>query len=826
MFSEPPQRRPEVLAPAGDAPALDAALRAGADAVYFGLRELNARARAANFELGELPDVVQKLHAHEVKAYVALNTLVFDRELQLLERSVLACDAAGVDAVILQDLGAVERVRELAPRLAVHASTQMTCTDAASVNFASELGARRVVLARELSLPEIAAIHAASSAELEVFVHGALCVAYSGQCLTSEAIGGRSANRGACAQACRLPYDLYVDGVRRDLGERAYLLSPEDLEASALVPELARAGVVSLKIEGRLKGPEYVAAVTRLYRRAVDALADGAGVEDELRARALQTFTRGSGPGFLRGVDHQRLVEGRSSDHRGLVVARFERTLARAGRSWLELVLERELSRGDGVLVEGGLAGEAELGGRVWAIERAGRDVERAGAGSRVQVWLGPELRVGALAAGRRVFLTSAPRVDAAIRRELESEPHRVALTMEARARVGEPLRLSVASARGRRAEVTGLAPLERARGAGTQRAVIVDKLARLGDTAYRLAAVDVTLDADVFVPASQLNQLRRAAIEALAGDAQRARPSEPAPPPALKGRPAPAALPAGFFALCRNLEQARAALLAGASGVYLDFLELTGTGAAFRALRQEFPGRSLGLAPPRIRKPGEEKIDRFLTALGPDLMLVRGLGALAETNAGAAPPRLGDFSLNVASRASARAVLARGLAAFTPAFDLDAAQLCELLTPELAAFAEVIVHSPLPLFHMEHCVYAALLSNGRDHLSCGRPCERHALELRDRSGRAHPVIADVGCRNTVFHGEAQSALEVLPALERAGVRRFRVEFVRESAEDVERTVRAYRAALAREASVRETWKLLRAQSGYGVVRGSLRVVS
>ena len=224
--------RPEVLAPAGDQAALEAAVNAGADAVYFGVEAFNARARAQNFGINQLPDIVSTLHARRVKAHLTLNTLVFDAELEAWADVVRAAERAGVDAVIVQDLGAVGLVRRIAPSLRIHASTQMTCTDAASVNFAASLGVDRVVLARELSLSDIEAITRETSVELEVFVHGALCVAYSGQCLTSEAIGGRSANRGACAQACRLPYELVVDGVVRDLGDRAYLLSPEDLEAS------------------------------------------------------------------------------------------------------------------------------------------------------------------------------------------------------------------------------------------------------------------------------------------------------------------------------------------------------------------------------------------------------------------------------------------------------------------------------------------------------------------------------------------------------------------------------------------------------------------
>ncbi|NUQ74009.1 MAG: U32 family peptidase, partial [Polyangiaceae bacterium] len=277
MRTPAPLQRPEVLAPAGDEGSLRAAVLAGADAVYFGLKGFNARARAQNFDVEGLEKTLAYLHEHGVKGYVTLNTLVFDDELPSVEAAARACAKVGADAVIVQDLGVARLVRAVAPGLPIHASTQMTCTDAGAVEFAREMGASRVILARELSLEDIAAIRRETDLELEVFVHGALCVAYSGQCLTSEAIGGRSANRGACAQACRLPYEFVVDGELRDQGDRAYLLSPEDLEASELVPRLMELGVSAIKIEGRLKGPAYVAATTRLYRAAIEAAGAGAG---------------------------------------------------------------------------------------------------------------------------------------------------------------------------------------------------------------------------------------------------------------------------------------------------------------------------------------------------------------------------------------------------------------------------------------------------------------------------------------------------------------------------------------------------------------------
>lgn len=823
-----PPRRTEVLAPAGDVEALRAAVAAGADAVYFGLKSFSARARATNVEEDELAEALAHLHAHGRKGYVAVNTLVFDAELPAVERAIRAAAAAGVDALIVQDLGVARLARALAPELPIHASTQMTCTDAGAVELARELGASRVILARELSLDDIAAIRAESEVELEVFVHGALCVAYSGQCLTSEAIGGRSANRGACAQACRLPYELVVDGEKRDTGDRAYLLSPEDLEASQLVERLVELGVASIKIEGRLKGPAYVAATTELYRAAVDAAhAKQPPPDAEQRARALATFTRGSGPGFLAGIDHQRLVEGRACDHRGLELGRALGLTRERGKTYLRLALEAPLALGDGLLVEGGREGQGEIGGRVWAIVAGGRELERVERGEAL-VWLGPDKRVDSLVPGRRVHKNDDPALEKAVLAKLASAPARTRLDLRVRAVVGEPLRIEAESADGRRAAVAGEQPLEAARNARSSEEVLRDKLGRLGDTPFELGTMQLDLEGTPLVPASLLNRLRRELVERLGAQAARSWATTELGVEALLAAAQPpdrAPAPAGIYVLCRNLEQARAARRAGAEGVWLDFLELVGLGNAVRTLRDEAPG-FVGVAPPRIRKPGEEKIDRYLAGLSPDGVLVRGLGALREAGlASDGVLRIGDFSLNVTNRLTASEVLSRGLSAFTPSFDLDASQLLGLLRTPFGPYAELVVHHPMPLFHMEHCVFARELSTGKDHRDCGRPCERHQLSLRDRAGMDHPVEADVGCRNTVFHAASQSAASLVAPARDAGVRRFRIELVREDAPTVERTVQAYRALLEGTQSPEELWRSLRTEGRYGVVRGSLRVL-
>ena len=243
-------RKPEIMSPAGYWPQLRAAIEAGADSVYFGLKHFTARAKVG-FSLAELPDAMKTLHQRGVKGFVTFNTLVFDHEVDEAARTLEAIARAGADAIIVQDIGMVKLAKQIAPDLEIHGSTQMSITSADGVRLAQQFGVSRVTLARELSLDEVRAIRAATDCELEIFVHGALCVAYSGQCFSSEAWGGRSANRGQCAQACRLPYEMIVDGKLQPLADARYLLSPGDLYALKQMPEIVRIGISALKIEGR-----------------------------------------------------------------------------------------------------------------------------------------------------------------------------------------------------------------------------------------------------------------------------------------------------------------------------------------------------------------------------------------------------------------------------------------------------------------------------------------------------------------------------------------------------------------------------------------------
>ena len=801
---------PEVLAPAGDMDCVRAAIENGADAVYFGVQKWNARARATNFALEELPDLFALLHLRGVKGFVTFNTLDFSHELEEAQRTLEKINAAGPDALILQDLGIARLVREMAPGVPLHASTQTTTTAPEQLELLQELGFSRVVLARELSIPEIRKIKAASAIELEVFAHGALCVAYSGQCLTSEALGGRSANRGACAQACRLPYDLIVDGKTRDLGDKKYLISPLDLAAYELVPELM--GLVScLKIEGRLKTPEYVAATTRTYRKAVDDAAAKFSREEVLTLQ--QTFSRGFSPGFLSGINHQTLVQGLSPKKRGVYLG----TVASVRGTRVTIALEAPLKPGDGIVYDYGKPQDDEPGGGIHAVWKRGVRVDLADRPDtvEVEVWDCPAPQVG-----WKVWKTSDPAMYRALRATFEKT---IGARVPVDARVeadGDLLRITFSDGVHRVAGETG--PLQVAVKRPLTEEYLRQQLGRMGNTPFELRGLDVRLG-QVMVPVSLLNDLRRRLCEDLER-VRRTNPGYAVRPGALdRLRSAPSRTEGTpeLAVLCRSVDQVRAALDEGLRWIECDFEDI-------RKYRDAVPlargvKAKIFLAPPRIHKPGELGILRNVLGADPDGILVRSTAHLSFYRREAPHLTLiGDFSLNAANELTTDLYLSKGLSRFVPSYDLNWEQFQALMARIDPGRAEVVIHQHMPMFHNEHCVFAALLSTGKDATDCGRPCDRHALSLKDWSGKEHPLKADVGCRNTIFNAVAQSASQYVRRMVDLGVRWFRVELLNEPPDATRRLVRSYRNLLDDKENGETLWRELRASNVMGVTRGPL----
>lgn len=831
-------RSPELLAPVGDWDMLRAAVANGADAVYFGLQEFHARRRAAHFTTQALPEIVAFLHNHNVRAYVALNTLLFSDELPRAAGYVSAIAQAGADAVIVQDLGLAQLVSRMAPSLPIHASTQMTQTEPCGIEALRALGVRRVILARELSLAEIERVAGATEMELEVFVHGALCISYSGQCLASAMLFGRSANRGECAQVCRLPHRLVIDGQPCEPGEARHPLSTRDLAAYDRIDDLVRLGVVGFKIEGRLKSAAYVAATTKVYRAAIDAAVAGRpfALTPGQRADLAQGFSRGFTRGFLDGANHPDLVDGRTPKSRGVrvgcVVGKTRRGLLvriESDRGRRQRGAAVPLKPGDGVVFDAGLPEQDEQGGRVYSVRPApasGRNTSAAG----VELTFGrDDVDVAAVSVGSAVWKTDDP----VIRRRLEQTFARdrvvrpTPLHIRVTAVAGEPLRVAAFDNDGHSAQVIADQPLVIAQRHPLTCEMLRDQFSRMGDTPFSLGRVELVGpagDADtvpVMVPKSILNDLRRRMVRAMI--AQRAvchAIAEPAalealrttPQPDLPADTAPAkAGPPEIHVLVRTPAQLAAVLDdAPSSGkrlctsIYCDYAGGPDLAAVMR--RGRATGVSIAAATPHVLKPGEDGVLARIAALEPAAVLVRNLGAMAYFRERAPTlPLVADASLHTVNDLTARELRRWGAARLVPGYDLDEQRLLLLLTSVPAAWFEVIAYGHAPLFHLQHCLPAARLTEAADCQTCARPCERHDVRLRDRAGADHPMLVDVAKRTTVFSAAARSLLpgnggqsvDILRKLIRLGVRHFRIELVRESPSEVRALLGRLSAALS-----------------------------
>ncbi|OMD68459.1 peptidase U32 [Paenibacillus odorifer] len=825
----------ELLAPAGDWDCMRAAVANGADAIFFGVEKFNARARANNFRMDELSEIMAFLHSYGVKGFLTFNILVFENELSDAKELIDACVDAGVDAVIVQDLGLVKMIREISPDFPIHGSTQMTITSPEAVEFTKPFSLERVVLGRENNLKQIRTIGEQARLPMEVFVHGALCVSYSGQCLTSEMWGGRSANRGECAQACRLPYDLMVDGEVKPMGDVTYLLSPKDLAAIDLMPELIEAGVTSFKIEGRLKSPEYVANVVSKYRKAIDRYFEGdlsKPSKEEVR-ELQQSFSRGFTHGFLDGTNNKKLVDGTFPKSRGVYLGTVEQIL----RDGVVCRIHAPLKRGDGIVFDAGDPTKKEEGGRVYDLRRKGVKLEgEAGEGWIIDIVAGRnDVDLRRLNVGDRIWKTNDPALDKALRQTYETEkPYRVfPVHVRVQGCVGEKLTTWWTDVQKNvTVRVDSELALEAAQKRPMDTALLEEQFGRLGGTVFQLDALESHLQGDVIVPMRELNSIRRQAVELLAGE-------RPKPPVYVKraievygdathkGVAPQRAGEAELTALCRSLPQVQAALEAGVRNIYADFEFIKQFPAAVDAVRAA--GASIALATPRIHMPGENGYHANILRLQPDAVLVRNTGALyyylrrRQEQPDAVHPRLiGDFSLNIANHKAVDLFLEAGCDIVTPSYDLNIQQMVDLLEHSDTSRMEVVIHQHLPMFHTEHCVYCTFMSEGTDYTNCGRPCEEHRASLQDRIGMSHPVRVDEGCRNTVYNAVEQSGAEYLNNFRDLGVSSYRVEFLEETPEQVAEVISLYSRALRGEISGTQVWKSLKATNQLGVTRGQL----
>ena len=818
---------------------LEAAVNNGADAVYFGVPHWNARGRTEDFSFDDVRDMIRYARVRGVRTFLAMNVLVFERELQELPEFLEELISLEPDAFIIQDIGLARLIRAICPNQEIHASTQMTLASAEGVNAVKSIGFNRAVLARELSLKEIASIKAATDLELEVFIHGALCVSYSGQCLTSENFGGRSANRGQCAQSCRLPYRIFVDGKEYRDTDAQYLFSPHDLCALPKLKELEEIGVDSLKVEGRLKSPEYVAAVSRAYRKALN----GTSLEAKDMEPLEVLFSRGLTTGFLEGDNHQELVDGTFSNHHGL----FLGTVVKIDRGHVIIGLDSAISDvapsaqsgssgmfprpGDGILFENAALG-VSIGSRLYAAQVTHLPHAKRGDPKLLRMEFGREFDTRQIAAGMKVYRNDSPALERELRKTFTEREQmiRQPIHMNLSGKIGEALKLSVYDTPRNTVEVISDFILEEARNKGNSgndaekalRELAQKELSALSSTAYVLKNLEIKVDRNAFIPGKLLRILRQNAIEKL--DEKRTE-WKPLNPNAEAGKTflkeirinfksgtdfasaVSAAIPKARSAqptisvLVRSPDQIAALEGLSIENVIMDFDWGVKYDESLQQIREL--GFKAGMATLRIHKPGESHYLKNILRLAPDFALVRNLGALSILKESGIP-LTGDYSLNAANSASYDWLLSQGLSTLHPSWDLNSTQLFDLLDNIDGRRLELTLHQYMPAFHSEYCAFARGLTTGRRFPECGKICTKHKVEILDHKGERHFLQSDAECRNTLFVGKPQSALKLLPRLRDAGVNHFRLEMLQEDAETVRRKVLIYTQAIHGKISIED----------------------
>jgi U32 family peptidase len=808
---------PEILAPVGNWEMCLAAVHNGAGAVYLGFPYFNARGRTQDFSIDGLKKIIDYCHLYNVRVFLALNVLVFEKELQEIEEALREVIALGPDAFIIQDIGLVRLIKKLAPWQEVHASTQMTISCGEAIALTQDLDIKRYVLAREVSIIEMQKIRNVTSKELEVFVHGALCVSYSGQCLTSESNGGRSANRGQCAQSCRLAYDLFVDGEARNLGEKRFLVSPQDLCGLDDIPRLVQLGIDSFKIEGRLKSPEYVATTVKNYSEVTqEAFNNKESSRPEERKNELAlSFARGRFNGWLDGVNHQRLVDARFSRPNGISLGK----IVSISDEGIE-VPSQNIKLGDGVLFCD-FQNNIELGGIVFGVKNTDRNSQF--------LWLGREFNHSKLYPAMEAFYNSSQSFENSVKKSfLNKENHiKVSLTAKLTGEIGQKLVLTIRDNLGNVVEVQSKEAIQASKTSSLTKEDAQKEIGALYDTAFQLKDFSFEVKGACFVHNKLLKELRREAVTKLLEKRQHR--DKEVFASSIEIQDWKNSEYANYSnnlesttklsVLIREDSQLEALKDQDIDTVYLDYEYNKDYEHSLDVVRSF--GYKCGIATTRIMKPGELGHLKYIERLKPDCILVRNLGAIQYYLDKDIELR-GDFSLNITNSLSAAWFIQKGLKSISPSYDLNQWQLDDLLKTFPTQYFEITVHQYMPGFHMEHCVFAAFLSKGTSYKDCGRPCEKHKVELRDSYGVVHPLKADAECRNTMFQGKPQAALRLIPDLISKKVGSIRIEALFESVEELRTKIAVYSDLIQEKITVEQASLQLGLVERYGVTEGQL----
>lgn len=802
-------KKVELLAPAGNLAALKAAVENGADAVYIGGAQFSARQKAENFTREQMAAGIAYAHQRGCAVHVAVNTLVHNEEIGDLITYGYALAELGVDAVIVQDLGAAHILRQTLPQLPLHASTQMAIHNIAGVKFLEEQSFARVVLARETSLAAIKKIKEQTNIDLEVFVHGALCVAYSGQCLLSSMIGGRSGNRGLCAQPCRMQYELVdANGKSYPNGEGAYLLSTRDLNMLDYLPAIIEAGVASLKIEGRMKRPEYVATVVRHYRQAIDAYyTHSKFAQKSAQQELLQIFNRDFTTGYYFANQGADLMSYSRPDNRGVLVADILKTDQK--KIWIQL--KEPLVSGDGYFFYNG-KGE-EIAGNVHEMSIKGKTISAAHPGQIVQMVVN-----GNAQGAKALYRTADVQLlkQAADSYSRPSMPQKQTVHFKIELRRGQPISLLAWDDAGHQQYGESTYLVEAAKTQPSNLDSVHKQLERLGNTPFSLGDVVAEIEAGVIAPASELNQLRRTVIEGLAQQlAQKeATPLLPydeyledvgdlldrIPPQVMAyGLQQQLAVTAG------SIEAVKAAADAGADLIYLQATGLRGRQAvsadSYADLVQYCQQKHSQLywtCSPIQNDWQMERLKPLMSAAqdaGFTGIAVGNLGLLKAARQMGWIHIVADYQLNIFNDVTLQYLSEQEIcrAVLSP----------ELTLEQIGQFAylgnlplELLVHGNLPLMISEQCVTGSVIGRRTAHQACIGPCAKQQYYLKDRMGAQFPLYMDENCRMHVYNSKTLNLYKRLEDCLRTGADVLRIEGRERSAQWIATVTKIYKKAI------------------------------
>ncbi len=808
-----PRIIPELLAPAGSLDAVRAAVANGADAVYLGAEQFNARDEGAQLTLDEVGTACAIAHARGTRVYLTLNVLIKPSELVDALQLLGAAIDRGIDAAIVQDVGLVRLIQRVYPGFEIHGSTQLTVHDVSGARFMEALGIERVVLARENTLEDIRAIRASvQNIGLETFVHGALCISYSGQCLMSGMISERSANRGSCAQSCRKDYVLTDVESGAEL-DRGFLISAKDLAAHDHLAQLSDAGISCLKVEGRKKKPEYVATVTEGYRRFLDRLEKGErSVPEFEEVRPLvQIYSRGFTAGMLTGRAGRSYVTRDLPDNRGHEIGRV------IGMERGDVLIETRVA----VEVQDGLGFEPPEGSTAKSI---GFTVHRVRTmHSRDGVMHQAVAAREPVPTGWRVMRTSEASLLNHARATWEQLDEHALATQRLDVRVfgsaGGPLK-TIWIAGDEQVAVMSDATLSPAARQPLHYARLREQFSRLGGTAFHLGEIVLDgLQDGLFLPVRDLNKLRTVAVAELTErresqhEIQAAartaaiveavlRPISPASSAVHRDAPEGLTLVAQVF----RVEDAMSAAAAGADEVVLDpFLRhptpsLKRVGTLRDDLRSM--GITLRLRTPTIVRPEDSRT--LVKWLGLDLPVLTGHAGLAVQLAQEGRDVRGDYALNIFNPHTAAEYFARGVTGLMASVELTVNELGQLVAPWDGVGFDVLLYGRPEGMTIEHCVLSAAFD--RVPTTCRDLCvQKHTnVAITDPAGYTFAVATDSDCRNRLLHSRPIEGSEFVPRLLNHGIRRF-VALFNVDGDPIDATVRAYKACLGAESGIAQS---------------------